>query len=87
MTAAHATPQRPKSRRSEPVDERVGKAGGYRLSNGNYQFPGMSHPRDWGKTRIHESTYFYACALCGVRFTGEGGPQAVYVHLAKRHNR
>jgi hypothetical protein len=58
-----------------------------RLANGAQQFAGMSHPRDWGKTLAHEHTRSYGCQWCGVRFRGEGGPQAFYRHLEKRHRR
>ena len=40
--------------------------------------------RAWVETEVHRHTAYYGCAHCGARF---GTPQAVYVHLAKVHDR
>ena len=67
------------------VHPRVAKHGGTRTSpKSGYDFPGMTDAANWRRTEIHKATRFYACQLCGQRFTG---PHATYTHLAKRHDR
>jgi hypothetical protein len=67
------------------VDPRVAKHGGTRRSRkANYDFPGMTDDATWRRTKVHKSTSYYGCALCGQRFSG---PHAVYTHLAKVHDR
>jgi hypothetical protein len=79
-------PQEAASRPPEPVvDPRVAKHGGWRKSvKDQYEFPGMESSRSWVQTEVHRHTAYYGCARCGARF---GTPQAVYVHLAKVHDR
>lgn len=68
------------------IDPRVAKHGGTRTNpKHTYDFPGMLADRDWRQTAaVHKATRYYGCALCGVKFSG---PHAVYVHLAKLHDR
>jgi hypothetical protein len=68
------------------IDPRVAKHGGTRTNRKHtYDFPGMLADRDWRQTaNVHKATRYYGCALCGVKFSG---PHAVYVHLAKVHDR
>ena len=78
--------QGPGRARTPPlVDPRVAKHGGTRTDpKANYDFPGMVDRRSWCKTKVHQATSYYGCALCGKRFAG---PHAVYTHLAKVHDR
>ena len=72
-------------RRGPLVDPRVARHGGTRRDRkSNYQFAGMATDCDWRKTRVHKTTRFYGCILCGQKFAG---PHAVYTHLAKVHDR
>ena len=72
-------------RRGPLVDPRVARHGGTRRDpKSNYQFAGMATDSDWRKTRVHKTTRFYGCFLCGQKFAG---PHAVYTHLAKVHDR
>lgn len=74
------------TRAPEPlVDPRVAKHGGTRTSpKSNYEFPKMMDAATWRRTKVHQHTSYYGCALCGQRFKG---PHAVYTHLAKIHDR
>jgi hypothetical protein len=76
--AAQASPQ-------ALIDPRVAKHGGTRNSpKSTYQFPGLMDQASWRRTKVHASTSYYGCGLCGQRFAA---PAAVYCHLAKRHDR
>ena len=55
-----------------------------RRSGLGYDFPGMMDERTWRRRPVHQHMSFYGCAHCGARFNG---PHAVYVHLAKVHDR
>lgn len=81
--------QRPGEAVSRPlppwVDPRVAKHGGHRSGpKSQYEFPGMMPSRASVQTEMHRHTAYYGCAWCGASF---GTPQAVYAHLAKRHDR
>lgn len=86
LAERQALPQSVKTPRRTPlVDPRVAKHGGTRRDRkSNYQFAGMATDWDWRKTKVHKTTRFYGCALCGTKFAG---PHAVYTHLAKVHDR
>lgn len=71
--------------RETAVDGRVAKHGGTRTSaKDNYDFAGMQDDTTWRRGRVHRSTSYYGCSLCGTKFSG---PHAVYAHLAKVHDR
>jgi hypothetical protein len=67
------------------IDPRVAAHGGTRTDpKSNYDFPGMVDAASGRRTKVHKAMRWYACALCGTRFSG---PHAVYTHLAKVHDR
>jgi len=80
--AALAPPYAPAERL---IDPRVAKHGGTRRdAKANYDFPGTLDDATWRRTKVHQHTRYYGCAICGTKFSG---PHAVYAHLAKRHDR